>query len=450
MTAAAPFSRAGSSEAETAGIYSLAAVGAVLTLLVIVTPFAFSIGGDNFYMALMIPAGLLTLFATRLAERVSVTRALWLILGLGIVLRGFVLLYDPILSNDIYRYIWDGRVQAAGINPYRYYPAHEALASLRDPAIYANINRPDYAVTIYPPVAQFFFLIVTRVSESVTMMRLALLGCEAGIVAVILLLLRRIGRPATRIVAYVWHPLPIWEIANSGHIDALMVALMMLGIWLAVTRWHLRGAVAVALATLAKPFAALALPALWRRWDWRAPCLVLAIWALCYTPYLLVGAGVFGFLTTGYLVEEQFVSGESVWPLAAWRKVFGIYNGDVIAYFAVAALIICGMALGAAFRRQRTIESSLADIAGLLLAFLFLLSPNYPWYFLVITPFVALCGGAPVWTASIAALLLQNEVDWDFFVPLLVRKSALYGAFLIACAHSFWLMWRRRSVERTP
>ena len=101
------------------------------------------------------------------------------------MLRGYVLLFDPLLSSDIYRYIWDGRVQAAGINPYRYFPAHDALAALRDATIFPRINRADYAVTIYPPVAEFFFLIVTRIGEKTNVMRLALLGCEAVSVAFI-------------------------------------------------------------------------------------------------------------------------------------------------------------------------------------------------------------------------------------------------------------------------
>ncbi len=446
MTAATPMSLAESPGAEAVGFYSLAATGAAIAALVVVAPFAFRSGGDNFYIALMIPAGLLTIHAARLAERVPVARALWLIVGLAVVLRAFLLLFDPLLSDDIYRYIWDGRVQAAGINPYRYIPADAALASLRDNAIYPNINRHDYATTIYPPVAQFFFLLATRLSESVTAMRVALLACEVVTVVVLMLLLRRMGKPPTRVVAYLWHPLPMWEIANNGHIDALMLALMMLGIWLAVTGRAVRGAIAVALATLAKPFAVLALPALWRPADWRLPCVVLVVWGLCYLPYLSVGWGVLGFLASGYLSEEGLVSGDRIWPLAAWRSLFGVRDGDVVVYFALVSFIVAGLGLAVAFREARPVEVMLGDIAKLLLAVLFLLSPNYPWYFLAITPFVALCGGAPLWTASIGALLLQNEVDWDYYVPVLVRKTALYGAFLLAIACSLWSMWRRRSV----
>src|SRR5512146_19254 len=67
------------------------------------------------------------------------------------LLRLPLLLAPPYLSNDVYRYVWDGRVQAAGVNPYRYVPAAAALEALRDDRIYPEINRRERAVTIYPP-----------------------------------------------------------------------------------------------------------------------------------------------------------------------------------------------------------------------------------------------------------------------------------------------------------
>ena len=128
----------------------------------------------------------------------------------------------------------------------------------------------------------------------------------------------------------------MWEIANSGHVDALMVALMLVGLWLAVDGRALAGAAAVTLGALVKPFAVLALPVLWRPWDWRMPVLVLAIVALCYLPYASVGAGVLGFLTAGYLGEEKISSGDYLWPLAAWRALLGEREGDVLGLRTVA------------------------------------------------------------------------------------------------------------------
>jgi hypothetical protein len=99
------------------------------------------------------------------------------------------------------------------------------------------------------------------------------------------------------------------------------------------------------------------------------------------------------------------------------------------------------MALYATWRKERSAELCLHDINRLLLAFLFLLSPNYPWYFLILTPFVALVGGAPVWAFTLGAVLLQDELRVDPYVPVLVRKSVLYGAFLIACAYPVLRAW---------
>jgi hypothetical protein len=417
-------------------LYPLAVIGAAFAGLTLAAPFAFQAGGDNAFIALAVPAGLLALAAAHVAERTPANRALWLIFGIGVLLRVYVLLFEPLLSTDIFRYIWDGKVQATGINPYRYFPAHDALTHLRDATIFPRINRADYAVTIYPPVAELFFLLVTRIGESVTVMRLALLGCEAASVSLIVLFLRRMQRPATRVVAYFWHPLPLWEIANNGHIDALAVALMLLGLWVALTGHAMRGAVLIALAALVKPYVAPALASIWRPWDWKMPAVVITVIALCYLPYLSVGWGVFGFVTTGYLTEEGIISGNDLWLLSVWRFVFGTQRGDVAAYAVVATSIVLFMMLSAARRSDRTTASNLNDTNMLLLVVLLLVSPNRPWHFLPIVPFVALCGNAPTWVVSIGALLLTNEMYWEFHLPKPVIKSILFGSFLLTCIWS--------------
>ncbi|HLZ06165.1 MAG TPA: glycosyltransferase 87 family protein [Bradyrhizobium sp.] len=425
----------------------LAGAGAVLTGLTLVTPFAFETYGDNAFIALSVIAGLVTIVATRLAERVPQASALWLIFGLAIALRVYVLLFDPLLSSDIYRYVWDGRVQAAGINPYRYFPADEALAALRDATIFPHINRANFAVTIYPPVAQFFFLIVTRIGESVTVMRLALMGCEAVTVTLIMLLLRRMHRPVTRVIAYLWHPLPLWEIANSGHVDGLMVALMLLGLWIALTSHTLRGAVMIALATLVKPLAAPVFAGIWRPWDIKMPLVVVAVIMLCYLPYLSVGWRVLGFLTQGYLNEEGIRAGNDLWLLSLWRLVFGEHQGDVVVYASLAALVLLLTGFSVARRSDRSLAPTLTYINMLLLLALLFVSPNYPWYFLVITPFTALCGSPPTWVVSIGALFLSEQLDWDFYIPRMVSKSILFGGLLLAWALAAWRTRMQRAAK---
>ena len=236
-----------------------------------------------------------------------------------------------IFSTDLYRYIWDGRVQAAGINPYLYVPADAALASLRDASIFPHINRADYAVTAYPPVAQFVFLAITRISETPSAMRLAMMGFEIVAIVIVIDLLRRLDLPKTAIVAFAWHPLAIWEIANNGHAEAAMVALMMLGVWLLVRARRVAGAVAVTCAALVKPYAVLVLPAFWRPWDWRVPAAILVTAIVCYAPYLGAGRGVLGFLTS-YVSEEGLASGSGIWLVALAQSLFGGTPGLAVAY----------------------------------------------------------------------------------------------------------------------
>jgi alpha-1,6-mannosyltransferase len=415
---------------DVSSLYRLALIGALILALTVAAPFAFQSGGDNAFIALAIPAGLLTIAAAVLAERAPPKQALWIVVGLAVALRIVAISFPPLLSTDIYRYIWDGTVQAADINPYRYVPADPALAALRDPAIFPHINRAGYAVTIYPPVAQFFFLLVTRFGANTVAMRLALLVCEAVSAVVIVLLLRRTQQPLTRVVAYLWHPLPVWEIANNGHIDGLMLCLMLLGIWLALSSRRILGAVLIALAALVKPFAAPALAVLWRPWNWIMALAVTAAVALCYAPYLSVGWGVFGF-AKGYLTEEGVASGNGLWLLSLWRAVFGVHRGDVVVYLALAVAAGLTLVVWIWRRGARDARCELGDINMLLLAALVLLSPNYPWYFLAVMPFVALCGNAPTWAATIGALLLTNEVDWDFHIPTMISKSILFGSVLL-------------------
>ena len=94
-------------------------------------------------------AGALWMVAVNIVRRQRLPAgALWLVLGVAVVMRLLTLLAPPILSSDVYRYVWDGRVQLAGVNPYSYVPAADELAFLRDDAVYPHINRAEYALSL--------------------------------------------------------------------------------------------------------------------------------------------------------------------------------------------------------------------------------------------------------------------------------------------------------------
>jgi hypothetical protein len=403
-----------SSRRQVVSLIALGALGLAMLAFVAAGPWIARTLGYAVFIPGVLASGAATIAATLLASAVPARAGLLLILSLAAIMRLLVMLHEPFLSSDIYRYVWDGRVQAAGINPYLHVPADAALSELRDATIYPNINRANYAVTPYPPVAEMSFLAVTRLSETLTMMRVAMVACDVVVIAIIIDLLRALRLPVAVVVAWAWHPLAIWEIAHSGHVEALMVALLTAGVWLLA--WHraLVGAVLVALATLAKPYALGVLPGFWRRRDWGMPLAVAATIALCYLPYLGAGCGLLGFLTAGYLAEEGFADGHGFWLVGLAQAALGEAPGLTIAYLIVALGVMGRLGLRAASRTLDTPETTVEHIAVLLMAGLFFLSPNYPWNFLAVVPFTALGGRtrivAPTWAITLAPILLYRPV----------------------------------------
>ena len=428
---------------EKVALSGLAAAGCLMLAFSAFAPWIVRTHGYSVFVPLLAASGLVTIFATQCAAKVPVRIGLPAIFVLALAMRLLLVGEEPLLSTDLYRYIWDGRVQAAGINPYRHVPADPALAALRDAVIYPRINRADYAVTAYPPVAQAFYFIVGRIAESTVAIRLAMVACEAVIVAVVLDLLRRLDLPATAVVAYAWHPLAVFEIANNGHVEALMVALLMAGVWLLVRSRAVAGAILVALAALAKPYAVLVLPAFWRPWDWRAPLAVIATIALCYLPYASAGSNVLGFLASGYISEEGISSGDGIWLTALIQAVTGKLPSLAAIYAVAAAVIMLWLGLRISFRGSEPPREIVANVVLLLTAGLFLMSPNYPWYFLALVPFIPLGAGAPAWALTIGASLLYRPL----VLPHndLVWKSLATLPFLIVLAAMAWQRLSRRA-----
>lgn len=427
----------------------LAVLGLVLVALTALAPWAFEVHRESGFVAVMMATGIVAGVASFVVRGAPEGAALALIIAVAVLVRILALGEPPLLSTDVYRYVWDGRVQGAGINPFRHIPADPALAPLRDAAVYPNINRADYARTAYPPVAQMFFFLATRFGDTVDVLRLALIGCEIGIVAALLVLLRRLERPRALIVAYAWHPLAIWEIANGGHVDALLAMLAVAGVLLLVLRRRVLGALVVACGVLVKPYAIVLLPGFWRPWELRAPLLVLSLVAVLYLPYLGVGTAVLGFAPT-YLHEEGFVGGGGFWLVAVARAVFGDRPGILEAYLTFAALAL-GLATLHVLRRPpiHAPRDQIHDVAMLLLLGLFLLSPNYPWYYLALVPFVSLVDGGLLWVATLgaAALHMWWPTPDDQAMRFLIWKTVMNGASIAALVGTWMIERGRHAIE---
>ncbi len=345
------------------------------------------------------------------------------VLGTAVLARAMLLPMPPV-STDVYRYVWDGRVQSAGINPYVHMPVDPALTALRDEAVYPRINRADTAVTIYPPMAQMAFLVASKLGDSVLSMKAVMVAFEALATFALLRLLAAHGLSRARILLYAWHPLPLFEFAGSGHVDAIAIGLMMAAMLAADLRRPFLSGLLLAAGAAAKYVPAVIGPALYSRWGCRMPAGFALGLVLLYLPYLGVGRGILGFLP-GYVAEEG-IGGSGIFWIALLQRLTGAQASLIVPYFGLVALILAGLGLAACFRRFPD-RISLALASALLFAFTLAVTPHYAWYFSWLVPLLCLRPSIAVLWPTLAAPALYG-LPWlpdAFLVQAAIYLPAL-------------------------
>jgi alpha-1,6-mannosyltransferase len=367
------------------------------------------------------------------------------IVALAIVMRVPVLLAPPYLSADVYRYVWDGRVEAAGFNPYRYAPAGPQLAALRDPVIYPQVASKN-APTIYPPMTEAVFFAVTRVSESVTAMKIAIVIFDLITLMLLARLLALEGLPTARVLVYAWHPLPVWEFAGSGHVDAVLIACTLAALWAVRRQRAGLAGVFLAAATLTKFYPVVLAPALYRRWDWKMPGFFALTIAVAYLPFLSAGSQILGFLP-GYAGQEGFeAAGAGFYLLGLLRRLPTLDGLSTRAYEIGAIAVLAALSAGFVLRRDpdRPLYTMAAMAAAL---FMLLVSPHYPWYFSWLTVFVCFARSFALLWLTNACVLLYLITDYVFLPSghALAVQSIIYGPFAAWALVDLW--YYRRQVK---
>ncbi|WP_427007916.1 glycosyltransferase family 87 protein [Pseudarthrobacter sp. H2] len=390
----------------------------------------------------------------------------------GTVLLGLVAVSaPPRTSNDAARYAWDGIVQKAGHSPYAYVPVDETLSSLRPAWLFVSgssggdgrpvcardlfgtesvaasgypsgnplctaINRP-HVPTIYPPAAEIYFLAVrATVPDTAGYLPFQLAGLLISVALTLMLLrvLARRGLPLHLAAVWGWSPFVQLEAVNNAHVDLLGGALILAAGMLLAGGRPLRSGAAFGAAVATKLIPVIAAPALLFRRPVRFIAAAAGTFALLYVPYLAVaGAGVLGFLP-GYLKEEGYSqSGGIRFGLAQlvsagpWPPV-------------LSAAALAAVALGV-LRRTRTgnVWDQQTVMIGLTLL---IVSPNYPWYALMLLPFIVL-GRRWEYLGVILAL------DVIYMVPSVAPYSeAINQGVLLAAAVAVAAgAWLRRRAE---
>ncbi len=343
------------------------------------------------------------------------------VLLLAVVVRLASVAEKAPLSDDLYRYAWDGVVQHAGVNPYAYAPRDDALRPLRDTGGQdwlwperlvgeerdALLNRTNVE-TIYPPVAEAWFYAVHAVvplSLEDQGYELVGLAVDLAVLAVLLALLRQRGRDPREVAFYALCPLPVLEAVQNAHVDGLAVLLALLGV-LAWPRRPAWAAAALTAAALVKVYPGALLPLLLRARTARARVLAVAVAlpVVAYLPHVLdVGLKVLGYLP-GYLGEEQYDQGTRYLLVG----LTGLSGAPATAVTAVLLLGVLGWVL------RSDVDLATASVRLLTGVFL-LVTPVQPWYALLL---LALATATGAWWAAAVAL-----ASYPLFFATIVEGS---------------------------
>jgi len=364
----------------------------------------------------------------------------------AVVFRLIASMAPPSLSDDVYRYVWDGRVQAAGHHPYRAAPSDPIRIELRDAEVYPKINHPDIP-TIYPPLAEILFAALSLAKLGVTGFKVALALLDVGVVWALLGLLRALGLPRDRVVLYAWNPLAVIEIAGSGHLEPLGVLLVVLALAWITEGKATRAAAALGGAIQAKLLPLLLVPGFARRMKTLPLVAMVAVVAITTAPYAVRGpwfgagvlayaqrwehgavffAGVKGFFEWAELapyLKDGIAWAQGRWgttETGVWDALYRMVWPDGLAR-ATVALAAIGFAVAQSFRRGL----DAAHEARLALGGALLLSPTlHPWYVLWVLPLAAAQGGGG-WLLLGALVPLQylageGDVPWGIRLAILV------------------------------
>ena len=414
-------------------------LGVILLVALTICSCKFSSMGAPSFMIPLAVAGIAYLLAIR--EFFSASKFPRRVIVIGLVVAALwhvlFLLRPPGLDDDIHRYLWDGRVQRLGYNPYIVVPSDPALSRLHTPET-RTLNNPDLA-SPYPAGAELFFRAVTAIHESVFALKVAFVVCDFAVVFVLLDILRRSGQGAHWVLAYAWNPLLAIEVAGSGHIDIVGVLLLLVSAAALKRRWRTVAAVAFGLAVAVKLLPIVLLPLYWKRVRMRDTVLAAAVVALLYVPFLNHGRIPIGSLGT-YVHSFRFND-----------PVFAMLE-RVAAPRLVAGLAVLVGFLTAIWMRRKSAAWSSDAFAWPMAASLLCAPVVYPWYLLWMLPFVRSASTLPIiiWTVSI----IPTYYVWHLRMlgrPWLVPGWVMlleYGSVAAAAAIIAYRRFTRPSITR--
>jgi hypothetical protein len=384
---------------------------------------------------------------------------------------------SPELSDDIYRYLWDGLTILHGNNPYAFAPSDAKPLAAESAALLSHVNHPNL-ITIYPPAAQIFFAVGAFLG-GILGIKAVLVAADIAVCAIILRILSRMNMLPSRAVLYAWHPLPILEIAGSGHIDGAGILFLMLAFMLLIPRKNATAfsfsnngsatalaGVAFSLAVLVKLFPMVFLPAflfLAGRKGWVPFILGTVIGAAALSiPFL---TGLYNMFTTLDIYVRN-------WEFAGFlfQSLHEIFpSGSTARQILAVSFLLIAATLSASLFRKR--EYPAADVYTpslfpaafntaycIALAFLLLTPTLHPWYALYLAcllPFVPGAAGLVMtWAVLLSYRVLINFTllgTWEEndAIPAMIW-AATVGALVLSWLARRWLIYFYQHGKTSP
>ena len=447
------------------------------------------IQGISGYIALFIAEFAIYLLACYVATRKlkNPTRRMTLLTAAIILLFAAAFRFDlvpqrPYLSSDVYRYIWDGRVQANGINPYRYIPSAPEIDYLRDDKIYPKINRSDYYPTPYPPAAQMIFLLAHMIYPSVTGFKALMSVFDLLAIIAVMITLARSGQNPAQAIIFAWHPLLIFESSHTGHIESGFIIFLALALLTWSYKKDTLTGVMLALAALVKFYPALLLPlflrvndndsaaigqsteraqqtveklnrqslirivsamkrrlkTLFNKSNIKLLSAFIVTIVLAYLPYLSIGFKPFASLSNEFN-EEGFTGGTRYFLLLLLRHLLPV---PTLLFLLVAVLALIALVWWWMVKPKPGVEVIAHGAMALIGLYFFISTPRYPWYYAWILPFVCFAPRSS-WIYLTGASVLLYCV---WFTPSIYPDIPLWiGAAMFVPTFAFLLRENRQN-----
>ncbi len=419
--------------------------------------------------ALLLAAAMIIRRTTQ--QQRQVHSALAIILLGAVLFRAMLLSQPPWLSNDIYRYLWDARLVDRGVNPYAFSPQADELTGLRDSVIFPKVDHK-YVYSVYPPLLQGLFWAGLRVSQAFAVpafagLKLIFALVDLGLVCVLFRLLTQAQIDPRWALLYAWHPLPIIEIAGSGHTDGVGACALVLTISCLIQRRFSAAAVFLALGFLVKFITIFFLPflflAVWKQVSFKKAMSITGLFVLVvagsYAPFTAAGEKLFSGLMV-YFEKWRFNDG---FFSLVFTPIHWILPDGLVKFFMIPshwemseitlttrridlALIIAKLIAGGIFLfiylrvwlREFKLEAmSRADwswpaIMLIVLAAFFLLSPTLqPWYLIWLLP--VLC---------FRDALLAFEASTRMILPLWILSATVFLSYWVLANYLPQGLWQ--------